>query len=85
MEITTQIRNYLEEKYLSTRKGIPLNDNTMLLEEKVIDSVGVLELLFFVEETFKIEVPEEDISPEHFGTISKLALYIDSKQRPHVS
>ena len=85
MEITTQIRNYLEEKYLSTRKGIQLNDNTLLLEEKVIDSVGVLELLLFVEETFRIEVPEEDISPEHFGTIRKLALYIDSKKRQPVS
>lgn len=81
METAMQIRNYLEEKYLSTRKGIHLNDDTMLLEEKVIDSVGVLELLFFVEETFEIEVPEEDISPDHFGTISRLALYIDRKQK----
>jgi acyl carrier protein len=81
METAMQIRNYLEEKYLSTRKGIHLNDDTMLLEEKVIDSVGVLELLLFVEETFGIEVPEEDISPDHFGTISRLALYIARKQK----
>jgi acyl carrier protein len=85
METTMQIRNYLEEKYLSTHKGIQLTDNTLLLEEKVIDSVGVLELLLFVEETFRIEVPEEDISPDHFGTISKLALYIDSKKKQPVS
>jgi acyl carrier protein len=81
METAMQIRNYLEKKYSSGRKGIHLNDDTMLLEEKVIDSVGVLELLFFVEETFGIEVPEEDISPDHFGTISRLALYIDRKQK----
>ena len=85
METTMQIRNYLEEKYSSTRKGIRLNENTLLLEEKVIDSVGMLELLFFVEETFRIEVPEEDITPDHFGTISKLAVYIDNKQRQPVS
>ena len=85
METTMQIRNYLEEKYSSTRKGIRLNENTLLLEEKVIDSVGMLELLFFVEETFKIEVPEEDITPDHFGTISKLTVYIDNKQRQPVS
>jgi acyl carrier protein len=85
METTMQIRNYLEEKYSITRRGIRLNDNTMLLEEKIIDSVGVLELLFFVEETFRIEVPEEDISPDHFGTINRLALYIDSKQKQPVS
>ena len=85
METAMQIRNYLEAKYSSTRKGIRLNDNTLLLEEKIIDSVGVLELLFFVEETFGIEVPEEDISPDNFGTICKLALYIDSKQKQPVS
>ena len=85
METAMQIRNYLEEKYSPTRKGIHWNDYTLLLEEKVIDSVGMLELLFFVEGTFRIEVPEEDISPDHFGTISKLALYIDSKQKHPVS
>jgi acyl carrier protein len=85
METAMQIRNYLEKKYSSGRKGIHLNDDTMLLEEKVIDSIGVLELLFFVEETFMIEVPEEDISPDHFGTISRLALYIDRKQKQPVS
>ena len=85
METKLLILNYLEKGFSSTRKGIRLNDNTLLLEEKVIDSVGILELLSFVEETFNIEVPEEDITPNYFGTINKLALYIENKQRQSVS
>ena len=52
--------------------------NTLLLEEKVINSLGMLELISFVEETFSIEVPDEDIIPEHFGTIEKLTRYVES-------
>lgn len=85
METATQIRQYLEEKYSPSRKGIHLSDITLLLEEKVIDSVGMLDLVFFVEETFKIEVPEDDITPDHFGTIGRLASYIDRQRMQPVS
>jgi acyl carrier protein len=81
MEIESQLRNYLEEHYSLARKGKRLKDDTLLLEEKIVDSVGMLELMLFIEETFGIEVPEEDISPDNFGTINRLVVYIDSKKR----
>jgi acyl carrier protein len=36
----------------------------------------MLEMIFFIQETFGIEVPDEDISPDHFDTINKLAAYM---------
>jgi acyl carrier protein len=80
METATQILNYLVYRYSPTLKGIRINVNTLLLEEKVIDSVGMLELILFVEENLGIEIPDDDITPDNFGTITKLALYIDRKR-----
>ncbi|MDY0019105.1 MAG: acyl carrier protein [Anaerolineae bacterium] len=79
MGVADKIRHYLEERLPSNHKGTQLTDNTLLLEQKIIDSIGMLEMVFFIQETFGLEVPDEDISPDHFDTINHLAAYIESR------
>lgn len=81
MDIEAKILHYLEERYAFSRKGILLNSHTQMLEQKIIDSLGMLELIAFVEENFCIEVPDEDIAPANFGTVQKLAGYLESRIR----
>jgi acyl carrier protein len=50
-----------------------------LLQRGVIDSTGVLELLAFLEENFKITVNDDEVIPANFETVSGLASYIQSK------
>ena len=50
-----------------------------LLQRGVIDSTGVLELLAFLEENFKITVNDDEVIPANFETVSGLAIYIQSK------
>jgi acyl carrier protein len=49
------------------------------LEEGIMDSTGVLELVMFVEETFHVTVEDEEIVPENFDSVSRLAAYIRRK------
>ena len=56
-----------------------LNDDTSLLEEGLIDSTGVLELVAFLEVTFDIEVEDEEIVPDTFDSVNKLVDYVQSK------
>jgi acyl carrier protein len=53
-----------------------LAGDTSLLEAGVIDSTGVLELIGFVEETFGISVPDEDLLPENFDSINNVLEYL---------
>ena len=76
VDTKTQIHHYLEEQFSLSSKGVRLTGDTLLLEEKIIDSIGMLGLILFIEETFNIEVPEEDIIPDHFDTINNLAAYV---------
>ena len=41
-----------------------------------MDSTGIVELVMFVEETFDIKVPDEDVVPEDFDSFKALACYI---------
>jgi acyl carrier protein len=70
------IREYILENFLFTDDNEQLQDNDSFLEEGIVDSTGVLELVMFVEETFGIEVKDEEIVPENFDSVEQLARYV---------
>ena len=43
----------------------------------IVDSLGIMRLVSFIEEEFDVEVPEEDLVPEHFQNVSRLAAFVD--------
>jgi acyl carrier protein len=53
-----------------------LGDEESLLEARIIDSLGILELVGFLEKTFAIEVADDDLSPENFDSIGALTRYV---------
>jgi acyl carrier protein len=65
--------------YFIKNSGLALEDDTSFLEEGIIDSTGVMELVAFIEETFQISLPDEDIIPDNFDSINKLLNCIQSK------
>ena len=74
-----QIRNFLAENFVLNANGFTLDDDASLLEAGVVDSTGILELTLFVEETFQIEVADEEILPENFDSVNRITTYIESK------
>ena len=79
MEIEPQIRDYVARNLLFSGNGFGYDDDASFLQEGIVDSVGVLELVLFVEETFGVEVNDQEIIPDNFDSVDKLASYIRSK------
>ncbi len=79
MSVETEIRRYILENFLFTDDESVLRDDASFLEEGIVDSTGVLELVMFVEETFGIEVADEEIVPENFDSVEKLARYVRAR------
>lgn len=77
MNIAKQIRQYIMDNFLISNEDF--TDEDSFLEEGIIDSTGVLELVMFVEEIFGFAVPDEDIVPENFDSVSKLTAYVKQK------
>ncbi|MGY8706673.1 acyl carrier protein [Bradyrhizobium sp. 18BD] len=73
-----QIRAFLTSNfYISDVKA--LEDDTSLLDQGIIDSTGVLEVVGFIETTFGIVVDDSEILPENLDSIRGMAHYIASK------
>jgi acyl carrier protein len=79
MSITEQIRSFI-----TTNFYVPdpqsLTDEASLLENRVIDSTGVLEVIGFLESTFGIAIKDDEILPENLDSIARIAAYVGRKQ-----
>lgn len=76
----TLVQNFIVENFLFTDDVSQLPVNASFLEEGIVDSTGVLELVMFVEETFVITVEDEEIVPENFDSVQRLARYVRLKK-----
>lgn len=79
MNAKDQVRQYIAENLLFSDDGCSLPDDASFLEEGILDSTGVLELVMFVEQGCNIAVRDDEIVPENFDSINRLATYISRK------
>ena len=79
MEQKQAIREFIVENFLFGEAN-GLDDDTSFLENGIIDSTGILELVTFLEETFGIEVEDEELVPENLDSIANVVTYLTTKQ-----
>ena len=76
------IRTYIANNFLFADHGYPYPDDASFLNEGIVDSMNVLELVMFVEQNFGVKVDDADIVPDNFDSVTKLATYVEGKTRP---
>ena len=80
MSEKSKIRQFILENFVIGLAEEELNDDDSFLDQGIIDSTGVLELVAFLEETYGFDVADEEVLPENFDSINNLAAYIERKQ-----
>ncbi len=79
MEIKAQLKQFFKENFMVEFNG-EISDSDSFLENGVIDSTGVLELVLFLEETYEIKVEDDDIIPENLDSMDNIEAFIKTKQ-----
>lgn len=80
MSLEEKIRNYVLENYLFTDDQSALNSDDSFLEKGILDSTGILEVIYFIEDEFGVSVEDEEMIPENLDSVSKIVKYIGTKQ-----
>ena len=81
IELEDEIRSYIIENMLYGDDSIGLATDTSLLSEGIVDSLGVVELVQYVESQFGVTVASDEIIPANFDSVASLADYVRRKQR----
>ncbi len=73
-----EVRNFVVNNFLLGKEDGFSND-VSFLEQGIIDSTGILELVSHLEEIYGIEITEEELNPDNLDSINKIAAYLTRK------
>ena len=80
--IKDRLRLYILENFLFTDDQSELDNEDSFMDQGIIDSTAVLELIFFMEEEFSVKVEVEEMIPDNLDSINKVTRFIESKTKP---
>jgi acyl carrier protein len=72
------VRRFVSENFLFGQ-STDLRDDDSFLENGIIDSTGVLELVSFIEQRFEIKLRDADLVPEHLDSIQRVANFVENR------
>ncbi|MBL3591367.1 MAG: acyl carrier protein [gamma proteobacterium endosymbiont of Lamellibrachia anaximandri] len=79
MAIREELRDYVLDNYLFTDDQSKLKDDDSFLETGILDSNGVMEVIFFLEDEYGVAVAQEEMVPENLDSISRIVSFVEAK------
>jgi acyl carrier protein len=79
LAVKSDLRKFLAENFIMGSQPAPIEDNDSFLEMHIMDSTGFLELVGFLEETYGIEIADEDMTPENLDSLDGVAEFVARK------
>jgi acyl carrier protein len=77
-DVKEQLREFIAKEF--SRAGGKVSADDPLLERGIIDSVGILRLVGFIESKFGVRVKDRELVPEIFHSVKTLAAFIEKKR-----
>jgi acyl carrier protein len=77
--IENEVRQFVVDNFLFG-EGADLTNTESLLERAVIDSTGVLELVGFVEQRYRIAVADHEVVPANLDSIERVVRFVQRKR-----
>lgn len=74
-----KVKSFIKDNFLQVSGLHSLNEDDSFLQKGIIDSTGVLELVSFIESTFKIKVEDEELIPDNLDSLNKVSAFINKK------
>ncbi|MFA5551874.1 MAG: acyl carrier protein [Trueperaceae bacterium] len=77
--IDTEVRHFLAENFILDDDGAGLAADASLTQAGVLDSMGVLELIMFIEQQYGLTIPDEDTLPENLDSVARIVAYVSGR------
>jgi acyl carrier protein len=77
MDYKTLVQNYLKKEVLRNRDA-NIEENSDLVSEGILDSLGILQIVAYIESNLNIQIPDEDVVYENFHSLGSIASYLET-------
>jgi acyl carrier protein len=79
-EIVDETRRYITENFLYARPDRMVAEDEHLMERGIVDSMGMMELITFLEDRFGVQPGDEEITEQNFATLRRIATFVARKR-----
>lgn len=77
--VNSRIRTFVVQNFPAARKRA-MDDDVPLLASGIVDSLGVLDLVAFIEQSFMIQVSDDELTPDNFANIGTMSSFVEKKR-----
>jgi acyl carrier protein len=81
MSIEPEVRQYILENYLFTDDESALGNEDSFLDQGILDSTGIMELIYFIEDEYGVKVEDEEMIPENLDSVARVVAYVERKRK----
>lgn len=81
MSIEEKLRGYILDNFLFTDDQSELSSGDSFMEKGIIDSSGILEVIYFLEEEFNVQVADDEMIPENLDSVNNLVTFVEKKTK----
>ena len=78
-EVEKQIKDYIIKEFLYDKPTVTLDNDSLLIEEGIIDSLGIFILISFIDEEFNVKIQADEVLLENFETLNTIKSLVMSK------
>ncbi|MEM7112072.1 MAG: acyl carrier protein [Chloroflexota bacterium] len=78
-QIAIRLKQYITNEFLYDREGFVLTNDFQLIEQSIVDSMGIFRLITFMEEAFGITVDPGDVLLSNFESVETIADLVNQK------
>jgi acyl carrier protein len=81
MNAEQKLRDYILENFLFTNDQTALTNSDSFLNKGILDSTGILEVIYFLEDDFGIKVEDDEMVPENLDSIDNIVAFLNKKTK----
>jgi acyl carrier protein len=75
--VKQELASFIEKNLVGDRRPEPIDDATPLIDEGILDSMGLMQIVAFLEERAGVRVPDDEVTPDNFATIDSIDRMVD--------
>jgi len=79
-DVAGKVKAFVVDRFLYGQGGDALGSTDSFLQRNLMDSTGVLELVAWLEESYKIQVADQELVPDNLDSIDKITAFVKKKQ-----
>jgi acyl carrier protein len=79
--IEQELRQFVVDNFLFGQANGHLSNSDSFLDKGIIDATGVLELVVFLEETYRIKIQDRELVPDNLDSINNLVRFLERKRQ----